>query len=90
MYTIPTSTNEASKISYPSQQQKQETLSSKLISKQLDKQTIQLNKKITQILQPIQKQSQLIKQLQSQLKQLQKQVSQIQRVVRIKKKNKKR
>jgi hypothetical protein len=88
--TISTSTNEASKISYPSQQQKQETLSSKLISKQLDKQTIQLNKKITQILQPIQKQSQLIKQLQSQLKQLQKQVSQIQRVVRIKNKNKKR
>jgi hypothetical protein len=91
--TISTSTNEASKISYPPQQQKQErqeTLSSKSISKQLDKQTIQLNKKITQILQPIQKQSQLIKQLQSQLKQLQKQVSQIQRVVRIKKKNKKR
>jgi len=43
--TIPTSTNEASKISYPPQQQKQETLSSKSISKQLDKQTIQINNK---------------------------------------------
>jgi hypothetical protein len=45
MYTIPTSTNEASKISYPPQQQKQErqeTMSSQSISKQLDKQTIQL------------------------------------------------
>ena len=88
--TISTSTNEVSKISYPPQQQKQETLSSKSISKQLDKQTIQINKKITQILQPIQKQSQLIKQLQSQLKQLQKQVSQIQRVVSVGKKNKKK
>jgi maltodextrin utilization protein YvdJ len=87
--TISTSTKEVSKISYPPQQQKQETLSSKLISKQLDKQTIQINKKIIQALQPLQKQSQLIRQLQSQLKQLQKQVSQIQRVVRIKK-NKKR
>ena len=56
----------------PSQQQKggQETFSSKSMSKQLDKHTIQINKKITQILQPIQKQSQLIRQLQSQLKQL--------------------
>jgi maltodextrin utilization protein YvdJ len=87
--TISTSTKEVSKISYPPQQQKQETLSSKLISKQLDKQTIQINKKIIQALQPLQKQSQLIRQLQSQLRQLQKQVSQIQRVVRIKK-NKKR
>jgi len=87
--TIPTSTNEASKISYPPQQQKQETLSSKLISKQLDKQTIQINKKIIQVLQPLQKQSQLIRQLESQLKQLQKQVSQIQRVVSVGKKNQK-
>ena len=88
--TISTSTNEASKISYPPQQQKQETLSSKLISKQLDKQTIQINKKIIQVLQPLQKQSQLIRQLQSQLKQLQKQVSQIQRVVSVGKNNKKK
>jgi len=72
------------------QEQKQETLSSKSISKQLDKQTIQINKKITQILQPIQKQSQLIRQLQSELKQLQKQVSQIQRVVSVGKKYKKK
>jgi hypothetical protein len=77
-------TNEASKITH--QKERHETMSSKSISKQLDKQTIQINKKITQMLQPIQKQSQLIKQLQSQLKQLQKQVSQIQRVVSIKKK----
>jgi hypothetical protein len=82
--TITTSTNEASKITH--QKERQETMSSKSISKQLDKQTIQINKKITQMLQPIQKQSQLIRQLQSQLKQLQKQVSQIQRVVSIKKK----
>jgi hypothetical protein len=78
----------------PTQQQKQErqeTISSKSVSKQLDKQTIQINKKLSQILQPIQKQSLLIRQLQSQLKRLQKQVSQIQRVVNIgKKKNKKR
>jgi hypothetical protein len=82
--TITTSTNEASKITH--QKERHETMSSKSISKQLDKQTIQINKKITQMLQPIQKQSQLIRQLQSQLKQLQKQVSQIQRVVSIKKK----
>jgi hypothetical protein len=93
--TISTSTNEALKISYPPQQQKQErqeTMSSQSISKQLDKQTIQINKKLAQILQPIQKQSQLIRQLQSQLKELQKQVSQIQRIASIgkKKKNKKR
>jgi hypothetical protein len=73
----------------PQQKELQETISSKSISKQLDKQTIQINKKITQILQPLQKQSQLIRQLQSQLKQLQKQVSQIQRVVSIGKKKKK-
>ena len=90
--TIRTSVNEDSKITHPSQQ-KQElegTVSSKSISKQLDKQTIQINKKITQILQPIQKQSQLIRQLQSQLKLLQKQVSQIQRAVVIGKKKKKK
>jgi len=81
--TITTSTNEASKITH--QKERHETMSSKSISKQLDKQTIQINKKITQILQPIQKQSQLIKQIQSQIKQLQKQVSQIQKVVSIKK-----
>ena len=85
--TITTSTNEASKITH--QKERHETMSSKSISKQLDKQTIQINKKITQILQPIQKQSQLIKQIQSQIKQLQKQVSQIQKVVSIKK-NKRR
>jgi hypothetical protein len=82
-----TSSRKPSKVTSP-----QETMPSKSISKQLDKQTIQINKKITQILQPIQKQSQLIKQLQSQLKQLQKQVSQIQRIASIgkKKKNKNR
>jgi hypothetical protein len=74
----------------PQQKELQETISSKSISKQLDKQTIQINKKITQILQPLQKQSQLIRQLQSQLKQLQKQVSQIQRVVGMGKKKQKR
>ena len=82
--TTSTSTNEASKIVHPPQpkQEPQETVSSKSISKQLDRQTIQINKKITQMLQPLQKhvksvdkQSQLIRQLQSQLKQLQKQVS---------------
>ncbi|MFL6327127.1 MAG: hypothetical protein ACJ71I_06590, partial [Nitrososphaeraceae archaeon] len=66
----------------------QETVSSKSVSKQLDKQTTKINKNIMQMLQPLQKhiksadkQSELMKQLQSQLKQLQKQVSQIQRVV---------
>jgi hypothetical protein len=86
--TISASTNEGSKTSYPSQQE--ETLSSKSISKQLDKQTIQINKKIIQVLQPLQKQSRLIRQLQSQLKQLQKQVSQIQKAVNIGKKKKAR
>jgi hypothetical protein len=87
-----TATTTSSMKPSPTQQQKggQETVSSKSLSKQLDKQTIQINKKITQVLQPIQKQSQLIRQLQSQLKQLQKQVSQIQKVANIgKKKNKK-
>jgi hypothetical protein len=79
------------KVTRPLQQKElQETISSKSISKQLDKQTIQINKKITQILQPLQKQSELITQLQSQLKQLQKQVSQIQRVVGMGKKKQKR
>ena len=96
--TASTSTNEASKIVHPPQpkQEPQETVSSKSISKQLDRQTIQINKKITQMLQPLQKhvksvdkQSQLIRQLQSQLKQLQKQVSQIQRVVSVGKNKKK-
>jgi DNA anti-recombination protein RmuC len=82
--TITISTSEASKLTH--QKERQETVPSKSISKQLDKHTIQINKKITQILRPIQKQSQLIKQLQSQIKQLQKQVSQIQKVVSIKKK----
>jgi hypothetical protein len=79
----------------PPRHEPQETISSKSISKQLDKQTIQMNKKITEIFKPIEKhirsvdkQSQLIKQLQSQLKQLQKQVSQIQRIVSIGKKKK--
>jgi hypothetical protein len=68
----------------------QETVSSKSVSKQLDKQTTKINKNIMQMLQPLQKhiksadkQSELMKQLQSQLKQLQKQVSQIQRAVSI-------
>ncbi|HET7389940.1 MAG TPA: hypothetical protein VFJ51_03875 [Nitrososphaeraceae archaeon] len=72
----------------PPQQELEETISSKSISKQLDKQTVQINKKIAQMLQPLQKhlksvdkQSQLIRQLQSQLKQLQRQVSQIQKAV---------
>jgi hypothetical protein len=93
----PTSSRKPSKVTTPQQQELQETISSKSISKQLDKQTIQINKKITQIFQPIQKhiksvdkQSQLIKQLQSQLKQLQKQVSQIQKAVSIGKKKKTR
>ena len=88
-----TATTTTSMKPSPTQQQKggQETISSKSLSKQLDKQTIQINKKITQVLRPIQKQSQLVRQLQSQLKQLQKQVSQIQKVANIgKKKNKKR
>jgi hypothetical protein len=41
--TTSTSTNEASKITH--QKERQETVSSKSISKQLDKQTIQINKK---------------------------------------------
>jgi hypothetical protein len=68
----------------------QETVSSKSLSKQLDKQTTRINKNIMQMLQPLQKhiksadkQSELMKQLPSQLKQLQKQVSQIQRAVSI-------
>ena len=85
------SSRKPSKIARPTtQKQRQETMPSGSISKQLDKQTIQINKKITQMLQPLQKhiksvdkQSELIKQIQSQLKQLQKQVSQIQRVVGI-------
>jgi hypothetical protein len=86
------SSRKHSKVTSP-----QETIPSKSISKQLDKQTIQINKKIAQIFQPLQKhiksadkQSELIKQLQSQLKQLQKQVSQIQRAVSIGNKNKKK
>ena len=46
---VVTSTNEPSKVTRPPQQ-KQETVSSKSISRQLDKQTIQINKKITRIL----------------------------------------
>ena len=78
-----TTSRKPSKVTRTAHKQKelQETISSKSITKQLDKQTIQMNKRITQILQPLQKQSQLIRQIQSQLKQLQKQVSQIQRVV---------
>jgi hypothetical protein len=78
------------------QEERQETVSLKSISKQLDKQTIQITKNIMKMLQPLQKhiksadkQSELTKQLQSQLKQLQKQVSQIQRAVSIGKKKKK-
>jgi hypothetical protein len=85
--TIPSSVRTPSKAT-PPQQELEETISSKSISKQLDKQTIQINKKITQMLQPLQKhlksvdkQSQLIRQLQSQLKQLQRQVSQIQKTI---------
>jgi hypothetical protein len=78
-----------SKITRPRlQKELRETVSSKSISNQLDKQTVQLNKKMTQILQPIQKQSQLIRELQAHLKQLQKQVSQIQRVVSVGRKKK--
>jgi phage-related protein len=84
-----TSSRKPSKVTrQPQQKELQKTISSKSISKQLDKQTTQINKKITQILQPFQNQSQLIKQLQSQLKQLQKQVSQIQRAVSIGKRKK--
>ncbi|MFL6401791.1 MAG: hypothetical protein ACJ72J_19705 [Nitrososphaeraceae archaeon] len=53
----------------------QETVSSKSLSKQLDKQTTRINKNIMQMLQPLQKhiksadkQSELMKKLQSQLK----------------------
>jgi hypothetical protein len=77
-----------SKVTPPQQKLEETTISSKSISKQLDKQTIQINKKIAQMFQPLQKhlksidkQSQLIRQLQSQLKQLQRQVSQIQKAV---------
>ncbi|HEY6885336.1 MAG TPA: hypothetical protein VI278_14980 [Nitrososphaeraceae archaeon] len=84
--TIPSSVRTPSKAT--PQQELEETISSKSISKQLDKQTIQINKKIAQMLQPLQKhlksvdkQSQLIRQLQSQLKQLQRQVSQIQKTI---------
>jgi hypothetical protein len=88
---VTTSSRKPSKVTRPLQQKElHETISSKSISKQLDKQTIQINKKITQIIQPLQKQSRLIRQLQSQLKQLQKQVSQIQRVVGMGKKKQKR
>ena len=63
---IPTTTNEpavtatttSSMKPSPTQEQKQErqeTLSSKSVSKQLDRQTIQINKKIAQMLQPLQK-----------------------------------
>jgi len=86
-----TTSRKPSKVTRTAHQKKelQETISSKSITKQLDKQTIQINKRITQILQPLQKQSQLIRQIQSQLKQLQKQVSQIQRVVGMSTKKKK-
>jgi len=91
-----TSSKKPSKVN-PPQQETQETIPSKSISRQLDKQTIQINKKIAQIFQPLQKhiksvdkQSELIKQLQSQMKQLQRQVSQIQRAVSTGKKNKKK
>jgi hypothetical protein len=95
---VTTSSRKPSKVTRPLQQKElHETISSKSISKQLDKQTIQINKKITQIIQSLQKhirsvdkQSQLIRQLQSQLKPLQKQVSQIQRVVGMGKKKQKR
>ena len=93
-----TATTTSSMKPSPTQEQKQErqeTLSSKSVSKQLDRQTIQINKKIAQMLQPLQKhiksadkQSQLTKQIQTQLKQLQKQVSQIQKAVSIGKKKK--
>jgi hypothetical protein len=92
----PAGTTSSRKVT-PSQQELQETIPSKSISKQLDKQTIQINKKIMQMLQPLQKhiksadkQSELIRQLQSQLKQLQKQVSQIQRALSVGKKKTKK
>jgi hypothetical protein len=47
-----TSSRKPSKITQ--QKELQETISSKSISKQLDKQTIHINKKIIQILQPLQ------------------------------------
>ena len=90
---VTTSLRKPSKVT-PHQQ---ETVSSKSISEQLDKQTTKINRNIMQMLKPFQKhirsadkQSKLIKQLQSQLKQLQKQASQIQRVVSIGKKKKAR
>jgi hypothetical protein len=91
------SSRKPSKATRPLQQEeRQETVSLKSISKQLDKQTIQINKNITKMLQPLQKhiksaakQSEVTKQLQSQLKQMQQQVSQIQKVVNIGKKKKK-
>jgi hypothetical protein len=49
----------------PSTQEKglQETISSKSLSKELDKQTIQINKKITQIFQPLQLEYKMLLQL---------------------------
>src|SRR5919197_1740362 len=62
--TTISSSRKPPKITRPRQQKElQETVSSKSISNQLDKQTVQLNKKITQILQPIKNQSKLIRQL---------------------------
>ena len=94
--TTTSSSKKPSKVN-PPQQETQETIPSKSISRQLDKQTIQINKKIAQIFQPLQKhiksvdkQSEVIKQLQSQMKQLQRQVSQIQRAVSTEKRNKKK
>ena len=49
-----TSSKKSSKVN-PPQQETQETIPSKSISRQLDKQTIQINKKIAQIFQPLQK-----------------------------------
>jgi hypothetical protein len=52
--TTTTSSKKPSKVN-PPQQETQETIPSKSISRQLDKQTIQINKKISQIFQPLQK-----------------------------------
>jgi hypothetical protein len=90
--TTTTTSSKPSKVTHSTQQKGlQETISSKSLSKELDKQTIQINKKITQIFQPLQKYIKSVDKKsvdkksvdkQSQLiKQLQSQLSQLQKQV---------
>jgi hypothetical protein len=90
--TTTTTSGKPSKVTHSTQQKGlQETISSKSLSKELDKQTIQINKKITQIFQPLQKYIKSVDKKsvdkksvdkQSQLiKQLQSQLSQLQKQV---------